>query len=331
MESAKSIGTILKEARIAKGISLLDAEKATSIRVRYLEAVENDEYNKTPGEVFLKGIIRNYGNYLGLDGLALVNMYKKVKHGETKEAAPLMGIREVDKVKLNIQLKEKRDIGSGTGKIEFSDLPIKQIAAGLAAVVVLTIGYFTVPLAIDFFKSPSNTDNTVVVKEEKLPTNTSTIPAPITDKVQVDMEALSAECWLEVTSDGEEIFAGMLKEKEKRTFTAKEKLIVKYGNIGVMQLVVNGVPIDLQGEHGVAVKTYTRGNVNESNEVVSEAVPIAQETVPAAEEPKEHVVKKEAVISEAEKAPVVENKEKKYKENKKTKTNKENKNKSGDN
>lgn len=329
MESAKSIGTILKETRIAKGISLLDAEKATSIRVRYLEAVENDEYNKTPGEVFLKGIIRNYGNYLGLDGLALVNMYKKVKHGETKDAAPLLGIREVDKVKLNIQLKEKRDIGSGTGKVDFSDLPIKQIATGLVAVVVLTIGYFTVPWAIDFFKSSSNTDNVVVVKEEKLPATTAAVPAPITDKVQVDMEVLgAAECWLEVNSDGEEVFAGILKAKEKRTFTAKDKLIVKYGNIGVMGLLVNGVPVDLQGEHGVAVKTYTRGNVNETEESVPKTAPKPQEEVPAIKEP----VQKETVVSEPEKAPVAVNKEKtSYKEDKKRNTNKENKKKSGDN
>ena len=45
----------LKEARLAKGISLADAEKATSIRSRYLQAVENNEYDKTPGEVFPEG------------------------------------------------------------------------------------------------------------------------------------------------------------------------------------------------------------------------------------------------------------------------------------
>ena len=55
MESEKSVGTILKEARLAKGLSIADAEQATSVRARYLEAVENDEYEKTPGEVFLKG------------------------------------------------------------------------------------------------------------------------------------------------------------------------------------------------------------------------------------------------------------------------------------
>lgn len=57
-DKEKTVGAILKEARLAKGISLADAEKATSIRSRYLQAVENDEYDKTPGEVFLKEIGR---------------------------------------------------------------------------------------------------------------------------------------------------------------------------------------------------------------------------------------------------------------------------------
>ena len=50
----------------------------------------------------------------------------------------------------------------------------------------------------------------------------------------------------------------MLQAKDKKVYEAKDKLIIKYGNIGVMKITVNGEPVNLQGEHGVAVKTYTR-------------------------------------------------------------------------
>ena len=155
-DKEKTVGAILKEARLAKGISLADAEKATSIRSRYLQAVENDEYDKTPGEVFLKGIIRNYGNYLGLNGPELVNEYKASAAGMAAEAVRSQGIREVEKVRLNIQLKDKRDIGSGTGRFEMPGLPklpMKQCLAGLAAVAVLTAGYFAIPATINYFKN----------------------------------------------------------------------------------------------------------------------------------------------------------------------------------
>lgn len=290
MESEKSVGTILKEARLAKGLSIADAEQATSVRARYLEAVENDEYEKTPGEVFLKGIIRNYGNYLGLDGLELVKLYKANHQGVAAENINSAGIREVEKVRLNIQLKEKRDIGSGTGRFEMPQLPMKQIAAGLAVVVLLGIGYVAVPKVIDYFKNMPQVEQ----KQEEVQANASTAvkPPSILDKVQVEMEAKDS-CWTEVTADGKEVFVGMLNAKDKRTFEAKDKIVVKYGNIGAMKLIVNGQPVDLKGEHGVAVKTYLRANAT------SEAPQIAEKAVSEAPVEQEAALVKQEAVQEA--------------------------------
>lgn len=264
MDTEKSVGTLLREARLAKKLSLAEAEQGTSIRRRYLEAIENDEYDKTPGEVFLKGMLRNYGNFLGLNGPELVQLYKASTTGMRKESARSTGIREVDKVKLNIQLKNPRDIGSGTGKLELPKLPklpsfdMRQILAGVAVLVVLTGGYVGIPKVIEYFQNRPVAVTSVEKKEAP-----AAKPAVAWDKVQVQMEATD-NCWLEVKADGKEIFAGMMKAKDKRTFEAKEKLIVKYGNIGVMKLVFNGEPVDLQGQHGVQVKTYTlNGNQDE--------------------------------------------------------------------
>ena len=282
MDTEKSVGTLLREARLAKGISLSEAEHGTSIRARYLEALEKDEYDKTPGEVFMKGMLRNYGTYLGLNGPELVQLYKERAAGATKEAVKSSGIREVDKVQLNIQLKNPRDIGSGTGRMELPSLPkvdMKQVIAGVGVLLVLLGGYFAIPKAMDYFKNmpqPIAQETKQNVKQAK--------PAVALDKVQVAMEA-TGDCWLEVQADGKEIFAGMMRAKDKQTFEAKDKLIVKYGNIGVMKLEVNGEVVDLQGEHGVQVKTYSVQNA--SGEAVKPAKPgnaKAEETKPAARE-----------------------------------------------
>ena len=50
----------------------------------------------------------------------------------------------------------------------------------------------------------------------------------------------------------------MLKAKDVKFFEADEKLVVKYGNVGVMEVKVNGEPVSMQGEQGVAIKTYTK-------------------------------------------------------------------------
>lgn len=298
MDVEKSVGTILREARLAKGLSLMDVEKGTSIRSRYLEAVERDEYDKTPGEVFLKGIIRNYGNFLGLDGLELVNLYKASAAGVAADKVRAAGIREVDKVKLNIQLKDSRDIGSGTGSFEMPAIDIKQILAGLAVVIVLIGGYFVIPEAINYFK---NSPQPVVKQVQPAPVATNAgNTAAILDKIQVDMEA-KGSCWLEVNADGKEIFAGMLSAKDKKTYEAKEKLIIKYGNIGVMQVTVNGEPVDLQGEHGVAVKTYMLQNAKIVQEQVQQPAAAPQAAQKVKTEPEA------PANAAAESAPVVQN------------------------
>lgn len=293
MDTEKTVGMLLREARLAKRLSLAEAEQGTSIRSRYLEALERDEYDKTPGEVFLKGMIRNYGNYLGLDGPALVNMYKASAAGVSAEAVKAAKIREVEKVKLNIQLKDPRDIGSGTGRFELPHVDLKQVLAGVGVLVVLAGGYFAIPKAVDYFQ---NRPQSVASAPKEQPVAKDPV---VWDKVQVEIEA-TGDCWLEAQADGKEIFAGMLRAKDKKSLEAKDKLIVKYGNIGVMKIVFNGKSVDLQGEHGVAVKTYTlHGSQNESRYVKAVSVEAdgakvvqpAQSAVPQAAKPMEEKAK----------------------------------------
>jgi cytoskeletal protein RodZ len=73
----KKVGEYLQTLRNEKNVSLEEVAEKTGIRVQYLQALENGDYNKIPGDVFIKGFIRNYGNYLGVDGNGLVEAYIK--------------------------------------------------------------------------------------------------------------------------------------------------------------------------------------------------------------------------------------------------------------
>ena len=250
MEDIKSVGAALREAREAKKLSIMDIEKAINVRSSYIKAIEDEEYDKAPGDVFVRGIIRSYGNYLGLDGLQLVNIYRGSSAGEAARAA---AIREVENVKMNIQLKEKRDIGAGRGGFSMPEinLPTKQIAAGVCVLFVLGFGYYTIPKAIDYVQ------NLPVAQEEPVRQESAVVPAAPLDKVVVEMEA-TGQCWLEVSADGKEVYAGMLYDKDKKSFEAKDKIIVKYGNVDVMKVVYNGQPVDFSGQHGVVMSTYSK-------------------------------------------------------------------------
>src|SRR3974390_2152378 len=73
------IGSQLRTAREAKGLTLEQAFKATRIKTSYLEAIEANQLDALPGPVQARGFVRSYANYLGLDGehlAALLDAHK---------------------------------------------------------------------------------------------------------------------------------------------------------------------------------------------------------------------------------------------------------------
>lgn len=72
----QEIAEELRRRREELGKSLEEAQAATKIRLRYLQALEAAEPDQIPGEVYVKGFLRAYGDFLGLDGWALVERYK---------------------------------------------------------------------------------------------------------------------------------------------------------------------------------------------------------------------------------------------------------------
>ncbi len=75
----ESLGKKLQAARIEKGLDLDQISRETNIARRYLEDLENERFDDFPGESYLLGFLRNYCEYLDLDGNEFVNAYKNQK------------------------------------------------------------------------------------------------------------------------------------------------------------------------------------------------------------------------------------------------------------
>lgn len=84
------IGAYLRTHREKKKLSLEDVAKQTGIKEHYLADLESGDFSKIPGDVFIRGFLRNYGNYLGLDGNGLVEAYRTGSEpGKMLETRPL--------------------------------------------------------------------------------------------------------------------------------------------------------------------------------------------------------------------------------------------------
>ena len=69
------IGNSLREARARQGLDVTEVELATKVRAKYVRALEEEDFEILPGETYIKGFLRAYADFLGLDGQLYVDEY----------------------------------------------------------------------------------------------------------------------------------------------------------------------------------------------------------------------------------------------------------------
>jgi hypothetical protein len=69
------IGNSLREARLRQGLEIPRIEAETKIRGKYLRALEEEQFEVLPGDTYVKGFLRTYADYLGLDGQLYLDEY----------------------------------------------------------------------------------------------------------------------------------------------------------------------------------------------------------------------------------------------------------------
>jgi hypothetical protein len=69
------IGNSLREARVRQGLDYPQVELATKIRAKYIRALEDEQFELIPSGTYIKGFMRSYAEFLGLDGQLYVDEY----------------------------------------------------------------------------------------------------------------------------------------------------------------------------------------------------------------------------------------------------------------
>lgn len=86
IDEIKEIGDIFKKRRKELNLSLKEVENATSIRMAYLQAIEEGEMEKLISPIYAQGFLRQYANFLGIDGDHIIRehpeIFNKKEHQE---------------------------------------------------------------------------------------------------------------------------------------------------------------------------------------------------------------------------------------------------------
>ena len=207
------IGNSLREARLRQGRDYARAEADTKIRGRYLQALEDERFDIFPGEAYVKGFLRTYAEYLGLDGQLYVDEFNS-RFSSTEDAAP-----------------PARPAPQPRGRRESSFVLVA--LAGIVAVAILVV----VAFAFSNNTSPNPSAN---LGADETPTGRQRAGAGAETKpagaqknrravANVVLTAARGDCWVEVhtgSAAGEVVFSGTIFEGQSERFRGKRLLLV---------------------------------------------------------------------------------------------------------
>ncbi|WP_010262309.1 helix-turn-helix domain-containing protein [Treponema primitia] len=139
----ESLGDKLKTVRESKGYTFDYIGRETNIATRYLEALETENFSVFPGEPYLLGFLRNYGEYLGLDVNELLSLYRawKIQEQPIPVEQLLKSPSKLPKILLTVFLILAGVAVVGGGVYFFMNIPWKTNTAETAerSVVVYTL------------------------------------------------------------------------------------------------------------------------------------------------------------------------------------------------
>lgn len=214
------IGNSLREARLRQGLDLARVEDDTKIRAKYLQGLEDERFEILPSETYVKGFLRTYAEYLGLDGQLYVDEYN------SRFAA-------VDEPAVSSPPPRRRRRRAAESSFVVAAL------AGIVAVAVLVVVAFTlsndppdVPPTAGIDTATGTTADAPGETTTGQAGGTAPPPPAKPASVALVLVARRGDCWVTVrrgAPDGEIIFSGTIYQGETQRFSAK-RLWLEFGD-----------------------------------------------------------------------------------------------------
>jgi transcriptional regulator with XRE-family HTH domain len=225
MVMADGLGEFLRRERELRHISLDNVAERTKISRRYLEAIEEERYDRLPGETFARGFIRSYAQSIGLDpeDTLLIYNHSRMVH----DVAPLRTER----------LAPARRAWN-------EHFLLWLLVAGVVivgGVLVSAVGLLDGPGLLRWASSP---------RPET--TNTLSAGAPLMLTVIAD-----SDTWLRVTIDEQEAQDLVLRAGQSTKWIGRERFILSIGNARATHLRLNGRDLTIPQPAQSILRQYT--------------------------------------------------------------------------
>ncbi len=236
----ETIGKYLKRVRETCGYSLEDVAGITRINLRYLEAIEEDDFAKIPGETFSHGFIRSYARCIGISD---EEISRKISETLKTESQAVDTKNQHDMAERSVVRKR------GKARI------ILPAAAGVILAALLIV-LFTSGRESGTIRNSKELKEVPAESIEVQPQVVAENNQVVQKKVEpVVLKVYARELtWISARIDDKETKDVILKPGEGVKWNGENKIVITVGNAGGIDLDVNGKTLDPIGRRGEVIR-----------------------------------------------------------------------------
>jgi|GEM_PF-969680 cytoskeleton protein RodZ len=233
---AVSVGEQLKLAREAHGWTVTQVAKRLNLSVRYISAVEENDFSVLPATIFVRGYLRNYAQCVELKSSEILSAYES----------------HIDANKQPVKLRKREKLKAFSAA---------QIMRALGALSVLLFVF----LSMYWWRSDDQVmtpvvDDVAVVEVETVAGETKVkafdlgVPEVLIGDGNIDLYAgdavlvaeFTASSWLEISdANGKVLFSGVKQAGELLQLAGQMSFDIVIGNAAAVKLSYNSAPVDL--------------------------------------------------------------------------------------
>lgn len=274
------LGEVLKKARIEKNLTLDEIQEQTKIRKRYLEALEDGDFEVLPGKFYVRAFIKNYAEAIGLDADEVLKYYE--------DDIPKLNTKSDEVIPARKPQRMRSTASEKTSKIV--------INIALWAFFILIIGVLWYYLSLNSKTEPEKKDNTPITQSSEAPqlstekeqtapqptaaptptpealaTTVSFVEkvgkndiysiSPTADSYTLTVVADGGDSWIEIydgDKNGDRLHYTTMKSGDTKSVTITEGAYLVVGRPGYIKLTVNDSPVDIGNSIGVTKRVLLK-------------------------------------------------------------------------
>jgi len=254
----RSVGEILRQARLAQGLELEDVATRLKIKPKYLIAIEGDNLSELPGVFFYRSFVQQYSRALDLDSATIDAELDRVT--STAPVPPLPG---QDGLPVAVRKPPYESVSRFRRRSwTWAIAGLALMVAGCTGLLMLwnnraDVGAKAVALITEWtqkpVEAPRPVEKPIPAPELPIPSvvSASSNPTPRTppaDHVVLRLTAIEPT-WVSVVADGKTVYSGVLQPSESRSIDGKSAKLIT-GNAGGLTVEFNGKSIGAVGDRG---------------------------------------------------------------------------------